>query len=154
MRLSQLLTKNRVILDLQAQTKDEAIDELLQSLMNSGEVKNPVEFVKSVEAREKLESTGIGSGVAIPHGITDAVRSVVCTMGISKRGIDFGALDGKSVHFIFLLGIPKGEAREYLSLLAHICRLFRDEEWRRQITHLASVDRLIELIIEREMTIS
>jgi fructose-specific phosphotransferase system IIA component len=148
------LKKDRVILDLQARTKDEAVDELIQCLMSAAEVKNPAEFVKSVKAREKLESTGIGGGVGIPHGITDAVRSVVCAMGISKRGIDFDALDGNPVHFIFLLGIPKTEAREYLNLLARICRLFRDEQWRSQITHLTSVNRLMEVITERETTIS
>lgn len=154
MKLSELLKRERIILDLEAQTKDEAIDELLQLLTASEEVKDSVEFLKSIEAREKLESTGIGSGIGIPHGITDAVRSVVCAMGISRRGIDFGSLDGEPVHLVFLLGIPKSEAREYLNLLAHICRLFKDEESRKEITDATSTERLIGAITERENTIS
>ena len=154
MRLSELLKKDRIILDLKAHTKDEAIDELLQLLVDSDEVRDSTEFLKSIRARENLESTGIGSGIGIPHGITDSVGSVVCAMGVSKRGIDFGALDGRLVHLVFLLGIPRSEAREYLNLLAHICRLFKGEKGRKEITASTSVQFVLETIDERERTIS
>lgn len=153
MKLSQLLRKDRIILDLQAQTKDEAIDELSRLLVTSEEVKDPGEFLKSIGVREKLESTGIGNGIGIPHGVTDAVGNVMCAMGISKMGIDYGALDGKPVHLIFLLGIPKNEARAYLTILAHICRLFRDRGLRQQIIDLTSIDEVLGIVSEREKTI-
>lgn len=141
-------------MDLQAQTKDEAIDELLQLLIDSEEVKDPVEFLRSIRERERLESTGIGSEIGIPHGITDAVRSAVCAMGISKRGIDFESLDGNPVHFVFLIGVPKSEAKEYLNLLAQICRLFKNEELRQEVTRSASVEKVLETMKEREVPIS
>lgn len=153
MKLGKLLKKDRIILDLQARTKDEAIDELCQLIVRCHEVRDPDGLLKAIKSREKIESTGIGSGIGIPHGITDAVRDVVCALGISKRGVDFGSLDDKPVHLLFLIGIPKSEAREYLNLLARICRLFKEEKSRKEIMSLTSVQEVLETIMEREKTI-
>ena len=154
MKLSELLKRERITLTLGSETKEGVIEELFRLLVNSGEVKDAHEFMKSIEAREVMESTGIGNGIAIPHGITDAVRSVICAVGISERGIDYGSLDGRPVHLVFLLGIPTREARQYLGLLAQICRLFGRGELPKEITHATSVGEVLESIAEREATVS
>ncbi|KPJ51112.1 hypothetical protein AMJ40_00990 [candidate division TA06 bacterium DG_26] len=153
MRLSELLDEDRVILSLQGETKDKAIEELLHLLVSSDDVEDRRQFVNSVRQREAIESTGIGNGIAIPHGITDAVRRVVCAMGMSEPGIDFGSIDGKPVHLLFLLGVPKSEAREYLNLLSRIGRLFRKEELTRELMRMKSIDKVLATLREREKTL-
>jgi fructose-specific phosphotransferase system IIA component len=150
MRLRDLLREDRISTDLRGEDRDDVIEELLGLLAGATEIGDHEEFAQSIEAREDIESTGIGNGIGIPHGITDAVKSVVCAFGVSKTGVDYPSMDGKPVQIVFLLGVPKEEAREYLSILARICRCFRDGRLRKAIVDADSPRKMIELIGERD----
>ena len=102
MNIMDFLCKDSIIVDLKAQNKKDAIIELIESLKTSKKIKKTDEIIEVVLEREKLGSTGIGQGVAIPHGKTDALTEQVGVLGISKKGIEFNSLDGEPVYIIFL----------------------------------------------------
>ncbi len=150
MKLEDLLREDRIKTDLEGKDRGEVIEELLGLLADSEEILDREQFLRSIEEREDIESTGIGNGIGIPHGITDAVKEIVCAVGVSRQGIDYPSMDGKPVQIVFLLGVPKDEAREYLNILASICRCFRDGLLRKAIMKAASPRDIVNLIGERE----
>jgi mannitol/fructose-specific phosphotransferase system IIA component (Ntr-type) len=150
MKLADILREDRVSTSLQGKQRREVIEELLGLLAGSEEILDHGGFSRAIEEREALESTGIGNGIGIPHGITNAVRGVVCAVGVSQKGIDYPSMDGKPVNIVFLLGVPKEEAREYLNILARICKCFRDGALKRAVLKATSPQEILKLIAERD----
>ena len=112
-----------------------------------------VDAEKAVEVlleREKLGSTGIGEGIAIPHGKLPGLPGVVGVLGISRPGIDFQALDGEPVHLIFLLLSPEAEANIHLKALARISRLLKSRQFRQELLNCGTAAELYEKIKEEE----
>ncbi len=129
MKIVDLLVKNRMILDLKAKNKAEAINELAGCLEGAEEVIDLTQFLKDVFERESLSTTGIGHNIAIPHARTDAVADFVIVFGRSKSGIEFASLDNEPVNLVFLMGTPNGKGvNNYLKILAKLTRLLSKED--------------------------
>ena len=130
MKLVDLLSPEAVTLDLKSQGKREVLEELCLLLANAKKLPDPQALLRTLVDRESLGSTGIGQGVAIPHGKSPAVPAQAAALGISKRGVDFDALDGEPVYIIFLVAAPPDAAGLHLKALAKISRLLKDKSFR------------------------
>src|SRR3989338_3187779 len=116
--LIDFLPESAIQVELKSQNKKEVLKELVQALTNAHGIKNSNDILDALLEREDLGSTGIGQGIAIPHGKSDSVSKVVAALGVSKRGIDFDALDGESVYIFFMLVAPTNSAGIHLKILA------------------------------------
>ncbi|MGQ0644275.1 MAG: PTS sugar transporter subunit IIA [Elusimicrobiota bacterium] len=150
MRLIDLLQPESVTLDLKAQGKKEALSELSRLIAAGNRLSEPDKVVDILMERESLGSTGIGQGIAIPHGKTEAVKEQVAALGISKRGVDFDALDGESVYIVFLLIAPPDAAGNHLKALAKISRLLKDKFFRQALRDARSVEEVLKIIREED----
>ncbi|MFZ2356376.1 MAG: PTS sugar transporter subunit IIA [Candidatus Omnitrophota bacterium] len=126
-KLSTLLKEKFINLQLTAVDKPQIILELVELIAKSKKITNKKSFLKIMLEREKLGSTGIGAGVAIPHGKSEAVRAFVLVFARCDKGIDFGALDGEKTYLFFALASPKKEVGMHLKVLAEIAHLVKDK---------------------------
>jgi len=126
MKITDILSKQAIKIGMEATNKEEALKELVDVLTTVKDVGDKKAIVKALIERENLGSTGIGQGIAIPHGKTDRVSELVAVLGISKKGVNFEALDGEPVFIFFLLVAPRDSAGPHLKALAKISRLLRD----------------------------
>ncbi|MDD4899915.1 MAG: PTS sugar transporter subunit IIA [Candidatus Omnitrophica bacterium] len=126
-RLSEVLKEKFIELGLQGKTKKEILVELVDLIGRSKKLKNKKMFLAALMKREALGSTGIGSGVAIPHAKSDATKSFILAFGRKQEGIDFGALDGERTYLFFVLASPEKEVGAHLKILAEISRLVKDK---------------------------
>jgi fructose-specific phosphotransferase system IIA component len=146
MRISDYLKEDMICLNLKATGKEEAIRELGSFIGKAKEITNYEMFHKDVLEREKLTSTGIGEGVAIPHARTDAVSGFVIAFGKSEKGVEFDSLDGKKARLLFLMGTPKTAGlNEYLVLLAHLTRLLKQQSFRESLLKAQSPAEIIDI---------
>ncbi len=150
MKISEILDKRAIKIGMEASTKEEALKELVAVLAQVENVGDPKNIVKTLVERENLGSTGIGQGIAIPHGKTDKVNRLIAVLGTSKKGIDFDALDGEPVFIFFLLVAPKETAGPHLKALAQISRLLRDTYFCELIRRCETPDQLFHLIKNEE----
>ncbi|MFH1837527.1 MAG: PTS sugar transporter subunit IIA, partial [Candidatus Omnitrophota bacterium] len=120
MKISELLGKDVVILDIAAKEKGDILAEMVDILVSAGEVKktDKNEIVKKLKEREALGSTGIGKGVAIPHAKCPKIKKITAAFGISKNGVDFKSLDGEPTYIFFLLIAPGETPGPHLKVLA------------------------------------
>jgi len=148
MKLSAFTDKKLVDLALAARDKDDCLAQMVGILSRSPRLKDKAGFLRDVQAREKLVSTGVGYGVGFPHAKSDAVKDVIFAVGRTTAGIEFGALDGEPVRLVFLIGAPKGEepSRIYLNLMARLSFLMKDEANRRRLLSTDSVDDVMRLL--------
>jgi PTS system nitrogen regulatory IIA component len=150
MKLVDILSPAAISVDLAAQSKKDALEELCALLARAGNLPDAPAMVKTLEEREALGSTGIGQGVAIPHGKSAAIKQQAAALGISKRGVDFDALDGESVHIIFLLVAPADAAGNHLKALAKVSRLLKDKFFRQALRDAKTSDELLRIIREED----
>jgi fructose-specific phosphotransferase system IIA component len=150
MRLTDVLKQEFIKIPLESKDRDSSIGQLID-LLNEREVitsKQPV--YNAVLEREKLMTTGVGNGIAIPHcKHKDSPEFAVC-LGVHKNGIDFQAIDSKPVRIIFLLVGPEHNPGLHIKLLSRISRLMSNEELRNQLQNCESSDAAFELIQEEE----
>ncbi|MFA5114841.1 MAG: PTS sugar transporter subunit IIA [Candidatus Omnitrophota bacterium] len=125
--LSSLLQEKLINLEFEGRNKKEIIEELVDLVAKSGKLKNKKAFLKSILEREKLGSTGLGNGVAIPHAKSKVVKGFVLVFGRRDNGIDFGALDGERTYLFFSLASPEEEVGGHLKVLSEIARLIKDK---------------------------
>ena len=148
MKLASLLTEKQVILDMEADEHWAAIVELVNSLDQQdlliGEDKE--EVLLALQKREDQTSTGIGSGVAIPHTFSDKIEQVVAMFGRSPKGIEFEALDNAPVKFLVLFIVPKKDYHLHLQTLAAIAKMFNNCEVRRQLEEATTEARILEIL--------
>src|ERR1700733_2581258 len=116
----------RLIVFLETHTRDEALRALIDCLDNNGKLKEKETFYQAVLAREKIVSTGIGMGVAVPHAKLPLYDEFFIVIGIQKQGIEWKALDGAPVRLIFLIGGPDDKQTEYLQLLSRLTLAIKD----------------------------
>lgn len=143
--LDKHLAAERVI-DLSATTKDEALAELVACVGGAPAVTDEAALLTAVREREKLLSTGIGLGIAIPHARIDSVSDFVVAVGRRSTGIEFGSIDGKPVSIVVLIVGPKDAQKPYLELLAQLSKRLKLEEVRRQVTGDATPDEVVNLL--------
>ena len=132
MRMMEFLQERAVACDLKATDKEGVIRELVGLLVQAGSVKDKEanRLTQILLEREALGSTGIGHGVAIPHGKANCVDELVTALGVSRAGMNFDSLDGEAVHIFFLLVAPENSAGPHLKALARISRLLKDKHFR------------------------
>jgi fructose-specific phosphotransferase system IIA component len=150
MKLLDLLNKDTIIPDLKSNNKNDVIAELVDKLVEIEKVSDKDAVVSAVLEREKIMSTGIGNGIAIPHGKTDAVDDMVAIYGRSVNGIDFEALDDENAYIFFLLVTPKDMSGPHVKILARISRLLRHDYFREALTKADTVEKIIEIIEDEE----
>ena len=121
-----------IVIDLLAQNRWEAIDELINQLVVHHKIKaeHRDAIAESVKKREKSMSTGIGFGIAIPHASSDLVGEVVGAIGRSRKGVQFDALDGKPVNLVMLFLVPQGEFQKHVHTLANLAKLLHKQDFR------------------------
>jgi len=149
-KISELLPRSAIVLNLQSREKFEVIDELVRPLVAAGAITDESEFVSAIVRRENMESTGIGLGVAIPHARTKAVANIVLAFGRSDSGVDFNSLDGKPSHLIFLIAAPEEQKTEYIMTLARLSKLLRKDEVRIGLNKAGSPDDIARVILQHE----
>ncbi|MGA1823116.1 MAG: PTS sugar transporter subunit IIA [bacterium] len=144
-KFGKFFTPDRIILDLKAQNKEEAIKEIAALLRESEEINNFDVFVKEIFEREKLASTCIGNGIALPHARSDTVENFVIAFGRSKEGIDFNSLDDQLINLIFVLGTPKRRGlNTYLKILAHLSRVLQKPAFRNLLLTASRANDIID----------
>ena len=150
MNLLDILSKKSVIVGLQGETKEEIIEELVGSLEEGEAVTDGEKVLQSVLDREKIMSTGIGDGIAIPHGKSEAVITLSAALGTQKRGANFEALDGEPAYVFFLLVSPANISGPHIKALARISRLLKNEDFKKRLIAASSAEELISEIGEEE----
>ncbi|MBI4373083.1 MAG: PTS sugar transporter subunit IIA [Candidatus Omnitrophica bacterium] len=150
MKISEVLDKRAIKIGLHATNKEETLKELVDVLAQVEDIGDPKGILKALIERENLGSTGIGQGIAIPHGKTDKVSRLVAVLGISKFGVDFDALDGEPVYIFVLLVAPKATAGPHLKALAQISRLLRDPYFCELIRKCKTEEEVFNLIKNEE----
>lgn len=150
MKIMDFLDKKAIKLDLQSAEKEDALKELVDLLAETQEIGDKKGILKALIERESLGSTGIGQGIAIPHGKTDKVSELVAVLGISQKGVNFEALDGEPVYIFFLLVAPKDTAGPHLKALAQISRLLRDSYFCELLKRCKTVDEVYDFIRREE----
>ena len=148
MKLSQLLDIDHILLDMKATEHWPAILELVDFLGETGDIPKVCreKILAALEEREAQISTGIGSGVAIPHTFSDNIDRVVAVFGRSKVGIDFEALDNAPVHFIVLFIVPRKDYHLHLRTLAAIAKMFTNSEVRRKLAAAGCRDEILDIL--------
>ncbi len=150
-KISEILIKEGIILDLKEKEKIEVIKKLGERLISLGYITNSDEFFGEILKRENLESTGIGMGIAIPHARSNAVKDLVIVFGRSQEGVDFSSLDGKPAHLIFLIAGPENKKSEYLFALAKLSKLLRKDEVRIELNKAKNEEEVIAIIKKYEV---
>ncbi|MDG5813768.1 PTS sugar transporter subunit IIA [Chitinispirillales bacterium ANBcel5] len=125
--ISDLLDENCVIMDIKAKRKAHVIRELISTLESAEKIENSEYYVNEVLEREKLSSTGIGQGIALPHKLLPNIDQIHIVFGRKKKGVSFGAIDNKPVYLFFLILGPEGMHSEHLKLLSKLSRLLHDQ---------------------------
>ena len=125
-----IVNKNLIMLDLEANTKEEAIEKLAALAEKEGKVTSKNSYIESVLEREESCTTGIGNGIAIPHGKSDAVKEAIIVFGKAKSGIEWDSLDNSTVDMIFLLGVPEDNVDNlHLKVLSQLSRKLINEDF-------------------------
>lgn len=145
MTLAHLLPANRIMPELQAKERWEAISEIVDFLISGGAIspqhREPV--MAALRQREETMSTGIGFGIAIPHASTDCVNEVVAAFARSTKGVEFEALDNELVHFVILFLVPKDQFQAHLRTLAAIAKFLNDRAVREQLAAAEGRDGIL-----------
>lgn len=152
MKLSDFVVKDAIIVDLQATAKEEAIREIVRSLHQAGRLtEGDLEGVsRAILGREELGSTGIGQGVAVPHTRHPTVDHLLGTVALSRKGVEFAALDGEPVNIFFLLISPPNQPGDHLRALENISRHLKNEEFVSFLRQARTREAVIEVLEEAD----
>lgn len=152
MKITDFLSKKAIIADLKATKKEEAIRELVDALINAGEIEKRCrnKLIDALMDRESLGSTAIGQGIAIPHAKSDCVEKLVAAFGLSNKGVEFDSLDGELAYILFLLVAPQDSAGPHLKALARISRLLKDKYFRDGLRACKDDKSIIKMISQED----
>ena len=146
MRITDLLDKNSINLNASPQNKKEALDQAVELMARSGKINDVEAYRKQVYAREEESTTGVGEGIAIPHGKCSAVNAPGLSAMVIKDGVDFDSLDGEPVNILFLIAAPDTEDNVHMDVLSKLSVLLMDEEFVDSLKKARDVDEFISLI--------
>lgn len=146
MRITELLDKRSISLDAVPKTKKEALDQAIELMAKSGKINDKEAYRKQVYAREEESTTGIGEGIAIPHGKCDAVNKPGLAAMVVKNGVDFDALDGEPVTLIFLIAAPNTKDNVHLDVLSKLSVLMMDEDFSNSLRNAKTVEEFLKII--------
>lgn len=146
MTLLDILSPQSVVVGIEGETKESIIEELVDALEVGKVISDRDKVLEAVLEREKIMSTGIGDGIAIPHGKSEAVLSLAAALGIHKRGVDFEALDGEPAYVFFLLVSPANVSGPHIKALARISRLLKNDNFKKRLLAAGDAAELMEII--------
>jgi PTS system nitrogen regulatory IIA component len=150
MKLTDILLRDACLPDMKARTKKEALRELSDELARvAGDLDGGV-LLNMLLEREKLGTTAMGDGIAIPHARMESLDRLLASFGRSRQGIDFDSVDGKQTHLFFVLVAPGKEGSAHLLTLAHISRLMAGDDFRARLLDLESTEDLFRAFEEEE----
>lgn len=152
MKLTDFIATAAIVADLKATDKDQAIAELVQSLAEAGKVPRSKvdDLVEAVLSRERVATTGMGKGVAMPHAKHASVKKVIATIGRSAEGIDFNALNQSPVYSIVLLLSPPDQPEQHLQAMETIFRHLQRDNFRRFMRQANAKDEIVDLVEEAD----
>jgi PTS system nitrogen regulatory IIA component len=150
MKITDILVREASILDLAATGKDALLTELATALAAAEESLDREALLDVLRERESLQSTGIGEGVAIPHGKIPGLDRLVATFARSREGVDFESIDGQPTQLFFLLVVPEQSGGQHLKALARISRFFRDASFREKLIAAGDLDEIFRAIEEED----
>ncbi len=150
MRLSELLNVNAVSTRLKARSKREALVELVELLESAHGFRSQGEILDRVIRREQMMTTGIGNGVAIPHGKARAVERMAAACGVAPEGLDFESEDGQPAYLFILFVSPENAATQHVRALANISRLFKEESVRKSLRESRSPQEFLAVLQQAE----
>ena len=150
MKITDILDEASVIQDLSSTSKKGVLEELSTILVERGKLPDRDKVVEVLLEREKLGSTGIGDGIAIPHGKMKGIEELVTSFGRSIKGVDFESIDNKPTHLFFLLVAPENSAGVHLKALARISRLLKDLGFRNRLMEASDRGDLFRIIAEED----
>jgi fructose-specific phosphotransferase system IIA component len=150
MILTQILQPACIKAPLDSRTKEDAIEELVHCLADNNLIMSSADAFEAVMAREETRSTGIGSGIAIPHGKSAAAKELVMAIGIAGEPIEFESIDNKPVSIIILLVSPPDQTGPHIQALARISRLMLDAQFKNRLEKASSPEEVYDLISTKE----
>lgn len=150
MKIGEILTEDMVVTGLEGGTKDEIIDAMIELVSKSPKVVDKEKVREAIFERERIMSTGVGNGFAIPHGKTDAVSDIVAAFAVTAEPIDYQSLDEKPVRLVFLLVGKDNMVGPHIKLLSRISRLMNKEEFRKRLTELKTPREILETFKKEE----
>jgi PTS system nitrogen regulatory IIA component len=153
-KLADILRESCVVADIKGVTKREILFEMVETLKKAKLIDDIEPVVEIIMEREKLGSTGIGDGVAIPHGKMKKLNTILCVAGRSKEGVNFDAVDRRPVHIFFLVLAPEDSASMHLKVLSRISKVLRDQSFKKNILKLADAHDIYTNIIEADDKLS
>jgi fructose-specific phosphotransferase system IIA component len=152
MKIIDILNEQVVRTNLQGTTKDEVINAMVDLAATQDRVVDKEKLREAIFEREKIMSTGVGSGFAIPHGKTDAVTDIVAAFAVTAQPIDYQSLDDQPVRLVFLLVGRDNMVGPHIKLLSRISRLMNKEEFRKRLLEAASPREILEIFKQEEAT--
>ena len=150
MKIEDILAQDLVLSDLTARSKTDVLVELATAVSRQHPELDRERLVQALEDRERLNSTALGEGVAIPHGKLSGIKRVFAAFARSRQGVDFHSLDGEPTHLFFLLVAPEDSAGAHLKALARISRLLKDESFRTRLMQAPDAAALYETIRQED----
>jgi nitrogen PTS system EIIA component len=150
MKIEDILAQDLVLSDLTARNKTDVLVELATAVARQHPELDRERLVQALEDRERLNSTALGEGVAIPHGKLSGIKRVFAAFARSKQGVDFHSLDGEPTHLFFLLVAPEDSAGAHLKALARISRLLKDESFRTRLMQAPDAAAVFDTIRQED----
>jgi fructose PTS system EIIBC or EIIC component len=150
MKITDVLTKDTILLNLHSQSKEDVIDELIEKLYSAGKLNDKKAYKEAILARENQSTTGIGEGIAIPHAKTNAVSEPAIAFGRSTDGIDYESLDGQNAHLFFMIAAYEGANNDHLATLSRLSSFLMDPNFRKSLESAATEKEILDAIDAKE----
>jgi len=150
MKISEILQEDNIIPKLKAHDKKTVLEELAEVISNHEPSVDKKTLIKVLMEREVLGTTGIGDGVAIPHGKLNGIKHPIISFGRSKEGLDFNAMDGQPVHLFFLLVAVENSSGVHLQVLAKIAKVLKSSAFRKKLMDVSTRKEIYDTIIEND----
>jgi PTS system nitrogen regulatory IIA component len=150
MKITDILVREASVLNLVSTSKDDLLGEMASALAMIEPHLEKGKLLEVLRERESLQSTGIGEGVAIPHGKVSGLDRLVATFARSRQGVDFDSIDGQPTQLFFLLVVPEQSGGQHLKALARISRFFRDASFREKLLEADEMEAIFKAIEEED----
>ncbi len=150
MKVSELLNPGVIIADLKGTKKEEVINELIDLFKGDSRVQDVEKVRSAVLDREKIMSTGVGKGFAIPHGKTNSITDIIAAFGKTKNPVDYDALDSQPVHLVFLLVGKDNLVSKHIKLLSRISRMMNKDDFRKRLLEAGSAEEILDIFNKEE----
>ena len=154
MKVFELLDPKYILTEFKSEKKDDVINELIDLLNGDNRVVDLEEVRKCVFDREKIMSTGVGKGFAIPHGKTNSVTDIIAVFGKSEKPIEYDSLDGEPVNLVFLMIGKDTLVSKHIKLLSRISRLMNNDQFRKKLIEADSEESILKIFEEEEQSYS